>query len=157
MNGVKIDGPYKVTVDYTKSIAWMIKWMIKLCRFDEQSHHVDDMINGLYPISGEGIVETQIVLIDFQRAIVGTDVIPELETLGFRPANLAELCAFAAKYLDSTERFSILACGSIWVDGTGVPYIPCIDNYEGWSRILAHHCINGALWPEGAVFAAVPK
>lgn len=135
---------YRVTVDYTKSLAEMIaagkydyvnpyinekNFPIKRPKSVAQTGHKEvHSGNGPYrtpePTAGN-IVE--LVLIHQMSKMVSTeDILKYLDKNDLRPATLAELLAFGAENPEIQRRFLIVALSSSWLCSLGrhcVPYL----------------------------------
>ena len=139
---------FKVVVDYTQSLADMIS----AGKYDWVN---GDIIAENFPISGSGQAELNAELVHFNRIMESGDVLKELDKLGLRPANIAELLAFGAKYPDKQREFPIIALGSVWQNRYGYRYVP-----ELWSgsvrRKLNLHWL-GDRWDEDDRFLAFRK
>lgn len=74
---------------------------------------VDDNIIGKhFPISENGKAEVLVELVHFDRTISTDDATLELARRGLRPATLAELLAYGAKFPEDQRKFPIVALGT---------------------------------------------
>jgi hypothetical protein len=118
---------FKVTVDYSKSLAEMIK----------AGHYGwvnDAIVADHFPVQGEGQNEVEVALFHFNRNISSDDAIAEMEKAGYRPARIEELLALGASQPELQKEFPIVALGSVWQDPDGdrdVPYLFCGDAKRG--------------------------
>jgi len=99
----------RVTVDYTKSIAEMIK-------VNNFGWFNDDVTDKHFPVKGSGQSELEFKVHDFGRAISSEDAIAEADKMGFRVAEPIEGLAFAVKYPDVQRKNPIVVLGSPWRD-----------------------------------------
>ena len=102
-----ISNLFKIAVNYCMSL----KDMVSAGKYDEANSDINDKN---FPIEKHGHEEIESQLIHFDRNISSEDAIKELDKMDLRPANLAELLAFGAKYPDEQRKFPIVALGSVW-------------------------------------------
>ncbi|MEK7078409.1 MAG: hypothetical protein AAB911_02465 [Patescibacteria group bacterium] len=136
---------FPVTVDYTRTLSDMIS----AGHYDSVN---DDITADHFPVSGEGVVEVKLELVHFDRVMESDDVLKELDKDGLRPATLAELLAFGAKYPDIQRQFPIIALGAVWQNRRGYRSVPALwgssigrfldlhyfdDGWDGYYRFLA--------------------
>jgi hypothetical protein len=67
-----------------------------------------------FPIVGTGIVDTDLVLVHFDRKIGSDEVVTELAKLGLKPGGIEHACAFGAKYPEVQRKYPIVFLGSVW-------------------------------------------
>ena len=139
---------FTVTVDYGKRLSAMIK----AGKYDWVNSDITE--KNFPPTREEGVQPVTLELIHFDRAISSEDALAELDTMGFRPANLEELLAFGAKYSEEQRKYPIVALGSVW-RRLGDRYVPILwDDSNG--RRLRLRWFAGA-WYSGYRFLAVRK
>lgn len=107
----------KIVVDYSMTLGQMIaaggyRW------------RNDDINDERFPLLGEGKVENTVELIHFNRPISSNDAEKELDKMGFRPAIIEELLAFAAAFPETQRKSPIVALGSVAKIGP----VPPIDD-----------------------------
>lgn len=139
---------FPVTVNYDLSLTEMIA-------AGKYNWTNDDITAEHFPVSGSGQVEVNVELVHFNRVIESENALKELDKAGFRPATLAELLTFGAKYPDKQREFPIIALGSVWRSRLGRRDVPVL-----WSRSYErdlHLAWFGHEWDEDCRFAAVRK
>ena len=144
----KKDDVYPITINYDLSLAEMIV-------AGQYGWVNDDITADHFPIQGEGQVEVGVELVHFNRSMESDDVLKEMDKAGLRPATLAELLAFGAKYPKKQKEFPIIALGSVWQDLFGYRSVPALWS-DGVRRDLALDCFEFR-WSEYFRFAAVRK
>lgn len=145
----KLTNTFVVTVDYVKSLPEMIK----VGNYDYVN---EDITDAHFRMTGKGKVDREIVLVHFDRDITSEEALQELDKLGLRPVDLAELLAFGETHPEAHLEFPILALGSIWMnrdDGRG--YFPYLS-YEDDKHVLLLYWFGG-WWHDYCRFAAVRK
>jgi hypothetical protein len=139
---------YSVTIDYAKSVEQM--------KSDGQYDWSNDNINGEnFPITGEGVIETMLELVHFDRVVGTSEAEAELDKMGLRPATIEEILAFGAKYPEIQREFPIIALGSSWVSRFGNRFVPDLSR-DGSERSLNLDW-SGNQWSEICRFLAVRK
>mgnify|MGYP001567436333 FL=1 len=119
---------FSVVVDYAHTLSKMIQ--------DGHYDSVnDDITADHFPVSGEGVVEVKLELVHFDRVMESDDVLKELDKAGLRPATLAELLAFGAKYPELQRQFPIIALGAVWQRRGSRRGVPALCSSSG--RLLA--------------------
>jgi len=103
---IEIEGEFPIVVDYSKSLAEMIK-----------AGDYNEVCGGIrYSIRKKGKQEINIELVKRGSAgrIYLDDVIHDFKSHGLRPVTIPELLAFGATYPKEQNRFPIAALGSVW-------------------------------------------
>ncbi len=139
---------YTATVDYGMSLADMIK----AGKYDWVN---DDITVEHFPITGSGKVEVSFELVHLNKSISSKEVLLHMEKNNLRPATLAELLAFGAKYPEKQREFPIIALGSSWVNRDGNRRVPYLYGYDS-ERYLDLSWFGGA-WVVYYGFLAVRK
>ena len=100
---------FKIAVNYCLSL----KNTISAGKYDSVDPDINDKN---FPIERHGHEEVEAKLVRFNRNIGSEDAIKELDKMkpSLRPANLAELLAFGAKFPDEQRKYPIVALGSVW-------------------------------------------
>ena len=98
---------YPITVDYGLSL----EQMIATGRYDWVN---SDITSEHYPIVGTGTVALEGQLVHYGRNMSSEAVLADLDQKGLRPATMAELLAFGAKYPELQRQFPIVELGSVW-------------------------------------------
>ena len=104
-----IQNIFRVTVDYSRSLAEMIA----AGKYDWSNSGITA---DHFPVKGEGVSEVELTLVHFNRFMSTDAVLKELAKTGFRPAKIEELLALGEKYHDLQREFPIVALGSVWRD-----------------------------------------
>lgn len=102
-----ISDPFPLTIDYTLTLEQMI----------EAGHYdyVDPDITAVrFPVNdGTGITDAEAIIVSFTRRLSTDVALVELDRMGLRPADLAELLAFGANYPELQRQFPIVALGHV--------------------------------------------
>ncbi len=114
-----------------------------------------DITPDRFPIFGEATVEVEMRFVHFNCAMESDNVLKELDQAGLRPATLAELLAFGAKYPDKQREFPIIALGSVWQDRYGDRNVPGLWNDASVRRLRLNWFDSG--WDEDCRFLACRK
>ena len=113
---------YTVTVSYTGKKT--IKNLLKEGRYMWVNENITDRN---FPAHETGTEEKEICLVHFDRWFDnGDQVIEELDRLGYRLADPAQLLALGAQYPDLQRQFPIAALGQHWVDFDGLCSFVCL-------------------------------
>lgn len=139
---------FTIKVDYTKLLADMVA----AGKYDYANEYI---VAKNFPIEGTCSVETELVLVHFDRAIQSDDVVKEMKQMRLRPATLPELLALGAKYPDLQREYPIVALGSSWVGSGGRRRVPCLDYWS--ARRYLYLRWFGPGWDRCCRFAAVRK
>jgi hypothetical protein len=146
--GAATRNAYPVTVNYAVSLADMIV----AGKYDYANEYITATN---FPIQGEGEVNTEVVLVHFNRDISSEAAVTELAQMGLEPAKLEHLLAFGSKFPEIQREFPIVALGSSWVDSRGGRRVPCLGRWYAERRLFLY-CWDGE-WPGRYRFAAVRK
>jgi hypothetical protein len=120
-NGSTQANIYPVAIDYGKSI----EKMVLAGRYDWKN---DDINFKNFPVKGEGtVVNVNLELVHFNKAVSSEDALSFLEANGMRPATVEELLAFGAAYPEIQREFPIICLGSSWVYPGGGRRVPGLD------------------------------
>lgn len=118
---------HPVTVGYGVSMAKMVK----AGKYDWVN---GDIIQKNFPNEGNRTAEVDTVLVHLNKAASTDEVLRHLDSLGLRPATIAELLAFGVKYPEIQREFPVIALGSVWQDSGGVrrsPYLRASGSGRG--------------------------
>ncbi len=104
-----------------------------------------------YPVIGTGVVQQEIFLVDFGRAIDSSDAVRVLAAMGLEPARIEHAFAFGKNHSKTQRDRSVVFLGSPGVKLCECP--PYID-YWGNRRLLklGHWYLQ---WAKGCYFAAI--
>ncbi len=144
----KLSNTFMVTVDYAKSLPEMIK-------AGNYGYANEDITPKNFPITGEGKVDLEIVLVHFGKDIESDDVLAELDKLGLRAATLPELLALGETHPKVQREFPIIALGSVWANRDGDRDVPCLGDWGDRRELVL--CYFGLGWDDDCRFAAVAK
>ena len=142
---------YPATIDYDLSL----REMIEAGKYDWKDGNITV---DHFPVEGEGEVEANLILVRFGRTMSSDQVLEDLDKRDLRPlrpATLAELLAFGAKYLEVQRECSIVALGSVWAGSGGRRSVPCLC--EGASLRHLYLSWLGDDWSDCSCFLAVRK
>lgn len=105
---LKTRNRFPVEVDYTKSLADMVK----AGGYD----YVSESITAEnFPIEGDGVVESELFMVYDYGWQASRWVIEKMEKMGLVPAKIEHLLALGAKYPDLQREYPIICLGSSWV------------------------------------------
>lgn len=138
---------FSVVVDYTQSLAAMIK----AGKYDWVN---PDITEQHFPVK-PGSKDVSIELVHFDRVMTSDEVLTELDRKGLRPATLPEVLAFGAKYPEKQREFPIVALGSVWRGWNGFRFVPYLWSDAG-ERGLSLDWLDRR-WSGRYRFAAVRK
>ncbi|MFA5129017.1 MAG: hypothetical protein WC445_03585 [Patescibacteria group bacterium] len=113
-------GIFKVTVDY----GLTLEQMIAAGRYNNSGDDINELT---FPVSGEGKVERELVLVPLRNVVSTDDALVELDRRGLRPAKIEELLAFSASLSWPWTWFSIVALGPSFVGWTDRRCFVCHD------------------------------
>lgn len=137
---------YLVLVDYTMRFAKMI-------RAGNYDWVNDNITAKNFPIIGSGQEGIALRIVHFNRDISTKKALTELDKRNLRPATLAELLAFGAKYPEFQRKFPITALGSVSTRLKGFRFVACLREEIG-KRVLSL-CDHDSDFRGGARFLAV--
>jgi hypothetical protein len=139
---------FTVVVDYTKSLADMIK----AGGYDWKN---SDITADHFPVVGSGQAEVGLELVHYGKNMSTEDVLADLDKRSLRPATLAELLAFGAKYPDEQRKYPIIALGSVWADWGGDRYVAYLRESDRELKLnLGCHV---SVWGDHCRFLAASK
>ena len=147
---------FPLTIDYRKPLAEMVR--------AGRYRYVNPDINPAhFPIEGDGEVQTEVILVHFDRYIESDDVIAELDEQGLVPAKIEHLLTLGGQHPDLQRQYSIVCLGSVWTGPLGVRRVPCLVWWDG-GRMVSLYCgrmVSLYCWPDEwsryCRFAAVRK
>ncbi|MBI3825639.1 MAG: hypothetical protein HY294_06575 [Candidatus Rokubacteria bacterium] len=145
--GSAIRTTFSVAIDYTQSLAAMIK----------AGHYNwvnSDITEQHFPIT-PGPKDVSFELVHFDRLMYTDAVLAELEKRGVRPATLPELLAFGAKYPEKQREFSVVALASVWRHWQSSLCAPSLWGRADGRLLLLDWLDRG--WGARCRFAAVRK
>ena len=114
-----VGNAYPLTVDYSKTF----EQMIAAGSYDWVS---SDITSEHFPVKGTGEIELEGQLIHYGRNMSSEAVLADLDQRGLRPATMAELLAFGAKYPELQRQFPIVELGSVWQSPDGDRDVGCL-------------------------------
>ncbi len=118
---------YAVTVNYAGNKT--IKNLLKEGKYDWVNSNITDKN---FPTDKTGEEENEIHLVHLDRLFDNGDlVIEELDKLGYKPANPAQLLALGIKHPDLQRQFPIAALGQYWLDSSGARYVVYLHRGSG--------------------------
>jgi hypothetical protein len=110
-----------------------LKRMISACKFT----YIDDNVNEKnFSFSGEGVVQTDAVLLRFNEVITDEEALARLDKAGLRAGTLPELLAFVARYPKVLEKQGVTAPGSLHKEEDGDVTVPHVCQHGSPSRYL---------------------
>ena len=136
-----------LTVDYGQSL----EQMIAAGRYDSK----DDYITAeRFPIEGNGTVEFEAVIVEFDNDTSSEDAKKQIEEAGYEVGKIEHVLSFEAIYPEEQPKFPIIGLGTIG-DIDGYRYVPYI------SGEASNRCLNLSRWiiswGPGCPFLAVRK
>ena len=141
---------FHVTVDYTKSIAEMVR----ANNFDWVNNDVTDEH---FPVKGSGQAELEFKVHDFGGYINGEDAIAEADKMGFRVAEPIEGLVFAVKYPDEQRKNPIVVLGSPWQFVDGIHFVLLLCERGSKRRLTLLHVDGDGSWYRYCRFLLVRK
>ena len=118
---------YTVTVNYAGNKT--IKNLLKEGKYDWVNSNITDKN---FPTDKTGEEENEIHLVHLDRLFDNGDlVIEELDKLGYKPANPAQLLALGIKHPDLQRQFPIAALGQHWFDSDVRRHVVYLDGSFG--------------------------
>lgn len=103
---------YELVVDYDKTLAQMIE----AGRYNWEN---SDITDERFPVVGTGKATAKAVLVYLNKVTSTNEALAHLDQNGLRPATIAELLAFGAKFPDIQLQFPVVALGSLLVVPSG--------------------------------------
>lgn len=139
---------FSIVVDYGRPFDAMIAACA--CGYNNS-----DITAANFPISGTGVVEQEVILVDFDRDMESDDVVRELAAMGLEPAKLEHALAFGEKYPDVQRDRPVVFLGSVWTTPGGNRYVPYLDDWDDERELDLDDWRSG--WARHCQFAAVRK
>jgi len=139
---------FPVTVDYTKPLDAMIT-------AGNYDYRNDNITTENFPVTGNGTVECEVILVHFDRDIKSEAAITELEQMGLQPAKIEHLLALGAKHPDLQREFPIICLGSSWVHSDGDRVVPYLGHWDAERGLVLRWFVSR--WSRFCRFAAVRK
>lgn len=143
-----VTNEHLVTVDYSKSLAEMIK----AGKYDG----VNSEIISHFSIKGEGVVECKLVLVHLNKVakVAGVEeTLEHLNKMDLTPALIEELLSFAVTYPEVQRKFRVIALGSVWHHPDGDIIVPFLCGHV-FERVLGVHICDGNWWHDSYRFLA---
>ncbi len=132
---VQTGNAYLLLVDYGRST----EDGIQAGQYDWPSSGI---ISRNFPARRRGVAWVVVELVHFSLCISVDEVIRELDTMGYRPADLNELLALGEKFPEAQRSLSILALGSVGQDGCEELSVACLCGNSS-NRFLTSAWIGG--------------
>jgi hypothetical protein len=139
---------YPITIDYRKTFDEMLK----AGKYDYANQ---DITSKHFSITGEGEVQTELLLVHFDRDIESDDAMAELDRMGLEPARLEHATAFGEKHPDVQRQYPIVFLGSVWSGPDGFRRVPYLDRWSDGRRLYLDYWPDE--WDRSCRFAAVRK
>ncbi len=134
---------FPVTVDYNRTLEQMISACA--CGYNNPN-----ITAANFPISGTGIVQQEIILVDFDHDVESDEVVRELAAMepALEPARIEHALAFGEKYPDVQRERPVLFLGSVWGN-----LFPCLGPWSDlrWLDLQVWH----VRWSRFCRFAAI--
>jgi hypothetical protein len=146
----KVRETYKSMVDYSKTLAEMIK-------AGDYGWFNDDITEKHFPLQGAGQYEVEMELVHLNRNVTTKEVLEHLNNLGLEPAKIEHLLAFGAAYPELQRQFPIVALGSSFVGGGGVRFYPCLSSGGDRRELSLGWDVDDSHWDDDCRFLAVRK
>lgn len=142
----RMSASYPITVDYSLTL----EQMITAGGYDWVNSSIT---SESFPITETGKAELNAQLVCFERAMSSDQALAELDKMGLRPATIAELLVFGAKYPQKQLEFSIVGLGSVAQLGDG-RNVASLDQH-GRRRVLYLYLFDDGWYVHR--FLAFPK
>jgi len=139
---------YQVVIDYSQTIDKLIEAGKCSCRSE-------NITADNFPITGEGRVIAQLVLIHFNRNISSENAIKEMVRMGLEPAKIEHLLAYSTQHWRQQDPRLIVALGSSWAYRRGFHSVPSLENYRGHPYIGLQGFVND--WLRDCRFLALRR
>ncbi|MFH0840557.1 MAG: hypothetical protein V1865_01020 [bacterium] len=91
---------------------------------------MDDINSKNFSINGKGLVDVNLITVNFNRLMYLTEVFLEFEKLNLRPANIEELLAFGEQYPEEQRKYSIVTLSSALKNR-----LPYLSEYAGKRKL----------------------
>ncbi len=136
---------YRTVVDYSQTFDQMVA----VGDYGWESEHA---VSANWPISGEGEVEHEMVLLHFNRTMTSDEVLTYMKQEGLKSAKVEDLLAFGAAHPETQREFPIVELGTVWLCFGGGRYVLClsrgdrsrdlnvdwrVSDWHGYCRFLA--------------------
>ena len=143
---------YTVTVNYAGNKT--IKKLLKEGKYDWVNSGITDKN---FPTDKTGTEEDEIHLVHLDKRLFGNGdlVIEELDKLGYKPADLAQLLALGIKHPDLQKQFPIVALGQYWLDSDSDRCVVYLHRHSGDRGAYLHRLEYW--WDDSWRFAVVRK
>ncbi len=145
-----VPNTFTVTVPYRG--ASTIQDLVRTTHYDYVSASITDE---RFPQKETGDQEVTITLLTLGRPATTEEVLSEMETHGFRPANAAEILALGVAQPHVQRNFPVVSLGQIWHDARGNPCVVSL-RFDGTEE-YAILDLTGNLWRGRTRFPAVKK
>jgi hypothetical protein len=145
---LKTRNRFAVTVDYGTPLDQMIA-------AGNYGYVNPNITSQNFPITGTGVVETEIILAHFDRDIESDDAVRKLREMRLEPAGIEHATAFGTKYPDVQREYPIVFLRSVWSFAGGGRGVPCLDDWRA-ERVLVLGGWGGG-WRGVYRFAAVRR
>jgi len=124
---------YPINVDYSKSLAEMIK----AGKYDYYEHE----INGKhFPRKFKGKSRLKAKLVQYDHCMSSKRIVADLAKRGLRAATVHELVAFGERYPNEQRKGSIVALGSVWRDWNRDRCVAHLYGNEFGRRLELSYC-----------------
>lgn len=84
-----------------------------------------------FPIKGSGIIEEDAALVHLNRSISTDTALAELDRMGLRAGDIAELLAFGEQHPEVQRKFPIVELASVWTHRVGDRSVACLWGLAG--------------------------
>jgi hypothetical protein len=139
---------FRVVVDYSKSLAEMIKE-------GKYNWHDPAVSRSHFPVKGKGKISLNLELLNYGKFMKTDNIFRDMDSCGLRPATIFELLALGATYPEKQLEFPIIALGSVWPNACGDGCVGCLRrDVEGRGLYLS---LYHGPWRSHYRFAAVRK
>jgi len=105
---------FPVTVDYGRTLEQMV--LACACGYNNENITAEN-----FPINGVGVVEQEIILVDFDHDVKSDEAVRELAAMGLELARIEHATAFGEKYPDVQRERPVVFLGSVWAWPRPVP------------------------------------
>lgn len=139
---------FLISIDYGMSIE-------KMLELGEYNSLNSKITSKHFPTSRTGKMETEIILIHFNRSISSKEALKEMDKMGLRAAEPHELLAFGVKYPDVQCQFPIVALGLVWRGPDDSRNVVCLGGVGAKRNTRLYWCEGD--WGDYWRFAAVRK
>lgn len=131
LNNAALSNVYHITVNRNLGL----KPLVVAGHYDYEN---SDITAEHFPIKGSGIIEEDAVLVHFNRSISTDAALAELDRMGLRAGDIAELLAFGEQHPEVQRKFPIVELASVWAHRVGDRCVAYLWSHAGERHLYLH-------------------